>query len=90
MQQESSNIWRHIGLPMAWHALGKKAASDAALAELIRKYEKEAASNIAYVLAYRGEVDRAFEWLDRRSSTAIRAYPKWSVAHCSRSPERTF
>ena len=65
MQKESSEVWRLIGLPMAWHALGKKAESDAALAELIQKYEKEAAYNIAYVLAFRGEVDRAFEWLDK-------------------------
>jgi hypothetical protein len=30
-----------IGLPMAYHALGRKADSDAALAALIAKYEKE-------------------------------------------------
>ena len=58
-------MWRTIDLPMAWHALGKKAESDAALAELIRKYEKDSAYNIAYVLAYRGEADRTFEWLDK-------------------------
>jgi len=65
MQKESSEIWRLIGLPMAWHALGKKAESDAALAELIAKCEKDGAYNIAYVLAYRGDTDRAFEWLDK-------------------------
>jgi tetratricopeptide (TPR) repeat protein len=65
MQKESSENWRLIGLPMAWHALGKKAESDAALAELIRKFGKESAYNIAYVLAYRGEADRAFAWLDK-------------------------
>ena len=47
------------------HALGKRSGSDAALAELIRKYEREMACNIAYVLAFRGEADRAFEWLDK-------------------------
>ncbi len=31
--------------------------------ELIEKYEKEWAYNIAYVMAFRGEPDRAFEWL---------------------------
>jgi len=65
MQKESSGMWRRIGLPMAWHALGRKAESDAALAELIQKDEKTAAYNIAYVLAFRGEADRAFEWLDK-------------------------
>ena len=54
-----------IGLPMAYHALGRKADSDAALAALIAKYEKDAPSNIASVYAYRGEADRAFAWLDK-------------------------
>ena len=35
------------------------------LAELIDKYEQGWAYNIAYALAYRGEADRAFEWLDK-------------------------
>jgi len=42
------------------HALEKRSESDVALAELIRKYEREMAYNIAYVLAFRGEADRAF------------------------------
>jgi TolB-like protein/Flp pilus assembly protein TadD len=65
MQQESSDAWRLIGLPMAYHALGQTADSDAVLAQLIEKYEEGAAYNIAYVLAFRGEADRAFEWLDK-------------------------
>ena len=54
-----------IGLPMAYHALGRKADSDAALAALIAKYEKDAPYNIASVYAYRGEADKAFAWLDK-------------------------
>ena len=54
-----------IGLPLAYHALGRKADSDAALAALIAKWEKGSPSNIAYVYAYRGEADKAFEWLDK-------------------------
>jgi TolB-like protein len=65
MLQESSAAFRLIGLVMAYHALGQAAQSDAALAELIDTYEKVTAYNIAYVLAYRGEADRAFEWLDK-------------------------
>jgi tetratricopeptide (TPR) repeat protein len=62
---EPSEAWRLDGLAMIYHALGQKAQSDAALDELIRKYEKESSWNIAYVLAFRGEADRAFEWLDK-------------------------
>jgi TolB-like protein/Tfp pilus assembly protein PilF len=63
--QETSEVWKMIGVPMAYHALGRKADSDAALATLIAKYEKDAPSNIAYIYAYRGEADKAFAWLDK-------------------------
>jgi len=65
IEQEPSELWKMISLPMAYHALGRKAESDAALAALIAKYEKDAPYNIAYVYAYRGEPDKAFAWLDK-------------------------
>jgi serine/threonine protein kinase/tetratricopeptide (TPR) repeat protein len=65
IQQETDEAYRRIGRSMAYHALGRKAESDAALAELIEKDEKDCAYNIAYVLAFRGEADRAFEWLHK-------------------------
>ena len=65
MQAEPAEMWRLNGLALAYHALGRKAESDAALATLIARYEKDASFNIAYVLAYRGETDRAFDWLDK-------------------------
>ena len=37
IEQETSEVWKMIGLPMAYHALGRKADSDAALAALIAK-----------------------------------------------------
>ena len=65
IEQETSEIYKMIGLPMAYHALGRKADSDAALAALIAKSEKDGPYNIAYVYAYRGEADKAFAWLDK-------------------------
>src|SRR5438045_3855907 len=65
IEQETSENWKLIGLPMAYHALGRKADSDAALTALIAKYEKDGPYNIAYVYAYRGDADKAFEWLDK-------------------------
>jgi tetratricopeptide (TPR) repeat protein len=65
IEQETSEIYKMIGLPMAYHALGRKADSDAALAALIAKYEKDAPYNIAFVYAFRGEADKAFAWLDK-------------------------
>jgi hypothetical protein len=50
---------------MVQFARGDQAASDAALAELIEKEGAESPYQVAEVLAVRGEVDRAFEWLER-------------------------
>lgn len=65
IQREPSEAYRSIGLPMAFHALRQPAKSDAALGELIRRYEKDSAYNIAEVLAFRRETDRAFQWLEK-------------------------
>ncbi len=65
MRHEPEENWRLMGVTMALHSLGRKADSDAALAELIGKFDKDSAYNIAYVCAWRGEADRAFEWLDK-------------------------
>jgi TolB-like protein/DNA-binding winged helix-turn-helix (wHTH) protein/Tfp pilus assembly protein PilF len=50
---------------MAYHALGRKKESDAALRELIAKYGTVAAFQIAEVYAFRKQLNEAFEWLDR-------------------------
>jgi len=65
MQKESNEGWRLYGLAMANYALGQESASNTALAELIEKHEKSWSSTIARVYAFRGEFDRAFEWLEK-------------------------
>jgi TolB-like protein/Tfp pilus assembly protein PilF len=92
IEQESSTVWKTIGLPIAYHALGRKPESDAALTPLIANYEKDGPYNIAYVHAFRGEADQAFEWLAKAVAYAdpglseivtehlfdnIRADPRW-------------
>jgi serine/threonine protein kinase len=44
---------------------GRKADSDAALAALIAKYEKDAPYNIASAYGFQGEAYKTFEWLDK-------------------------
>lgn len=65
MRRETFEVYRLLGLVTTHHALGEQALSDEALDALIAGYEHEWAYNIAYVLAYRGEADRAFEWLEK-------------------------
>lgn len=68
IQKEATEPFKMMGLPMAYHALGRKADSDAALDALIAKYGKDAPYDIAYIYAFRGEADRAFEWLDKAAA----------------------
>ena len=65
IQPVSSERSRLPTLVMAYHALGQSAESDAALAEMIEKYRQVDQWKISFALAFRGEADRAFEWLDR-------------------------
>ena len=50
---------------IAYHALGRKKQSDAALSELIAKYHSGSEYAIAEVYAFWNKPDEAFEWLDR-------------------------
>ena len=65
VQQETWKGYREIGLVMVYYALGRIKESDAALAAQIAEREEVVAFNVAYALAFRGEIDRAFEWLDK-------------------------
>jgi len=65
IQLERDPYWRLPGLALVHHARGKRAASDEALNEFIRNYQEVGAYQVAQVYAFRGERDRAFEWLDR-------------------------
>ncbi len=64
--------------------LGRKEA-DLTLSEFVKNYQDTTAFQIAEVYAYRGEVDRAFEWLEwayaQRDSglSQIKGHP-----HCNR------
>jgi len=62
---EPDEGYRLISLALAEYALGNHTESDAAIAELGRKYERDAPYNLAYIHAYRKEADLAFAWLDK-------------------------
>jgi adenylate cyclase len=62
-EKESHDGFRLLGLSMAYHALGRKALSSAAL-EQLGELPVHAFLN-AKANAYAGNVDQAFEWLQR-------------------------
>jgi TolB-like protein/Flp pilus assembly protein TadD len=65
VSRKAGGVWRLIGVAMAEHTLGHARESQQALDALIAKYALAAAYQIADVYAWRGEPDKAFEWLDR-------------------------
>ena len=60
-----NNVFRDAGVAMAEHSLGDAKASQQALDQLIASDAADAAYQIAQVYAWRGEKDKAFEWLER-------------------------
>lgn len=65
MQQATPDCAADLGLALVYHAMKRKAESDAALARATKAYAQRWAYGIAEVHAYRGEIDHAFAWLDR-------------------------
>jgi TolB-like protein len=63
--KEPSDRGRLQGSAMAYSALGRKADSDAALAQTLKRYGADYPAGIATVYGFRGESDEAFKWLDR-------------------------
>ena len=64
-QTNSDEEFRGAGTAMAEHTLGNAKASQQALEKLIATGAEDAAYQIAEVYAWRGEADKAFEWLER-------------------------
>jgi TolB-like protein len=62
--KEKAQGYRLMGLAPIYHAMGEKDKSDEALELMIETYAEEGAYNIGFIYAWRGEPDRAFEWLE--------------------------
>jgi TolB-like protein/Tfp pilus assembly protein PilF len=85
--KEPVEVFRLAGLAHAYQALGRKAESDAAFAELTRKYPDTKLFTIATVLAERGDFDGAFATLDKAAQRhdldlgAIAVFPAFAPMH---------
>lgn len=65
LEREPEEGWKVCGWPLIYSKLGRKAEADAALKNLIAGYSDDSAYQIAQLYSYRGEIDKAFEWLER-------------------------
>jgi TolB-like protein/DNA-binding winged helix-turn-helix (wHTH) protein/Flp pilus assembly protein TadD len=64
--EKEPNDWEKVtDQALVYHALGREQDSNAALAELIAKHDTDWAYQIAVVYAFRGQLDKSFEWLER-------------------------
>jgi len=64
-QQEPDETFRLLALALIHHRSGRAKDSDSAVRELIEKYAAECPLQVAEAYGTRGEVDSAFEWLER-------------------------
>ncbi|HEY2548148.1 MAG TPA: winged helix-turn-helix domain-containing protein [Candidatus Acidoferrum sp.] len=65
MEKETGGWEKLSGEALAYHALGRPEESDNALKRLIATHQNDCAYQIAEAYAYRGETDKAFQWMDR-------------------------
>lgn len=64
-EQESVDWAKSMLRALAYHKLGREGDSNAALNDLVRTHQMDAALQVAQVYAFRGQNDKAFEWLER-------------------------
>ena len=65
LEREPGERWRETPRPQILYALGRTQEADAALAAVQKKYANTAPYAIAAVYAQKGDLDHAFEWLER-------------------------
>jgi serine/threonine-protein kinase len=66
---EPNEAYRDFTVAIAQATRGDRPAADAALAQLIAKHKSFAAYQIGQVYAWRGETEKAFEWLQTSYET---------------------
>jgi TolB-like protein/Tfp pilus assembly protein PilF len=64
VQQQPPGPGRYVGEALAYNALGRRQEADLAMEMLLKNYPDKAAYQAAEVCAVRGEMDRAFKWLE--------------------------
>ena len=65
MNEETLDGFQLTGRALVYHALGNRTLSDVELNQLIDIWGDVGAYQISSIYAYRGEIDKAFEWLNR-------------------------
>jgi TolB-like protein/Tfp pilus assembly protein PilF len=64
IRRDSDDWWRDYAIPLALHSLGQDTEADQTLAGFIENHP-DGPFQAAEIFAWRGEIDQAFDWLDR-------------------------
>jgi len=75
IHEETNEAARLYGLVTVYHTTGRTVEADLAVNELIDKYGQDLPYWVASLLAYRGEIDRSFEWLEK--AVVFKSPPDW-------------
>jgi tetratricopeptide (TPR) repeat protein len=67
--KEDDEAYRIKGMALTQFSLGRYGEADRSLEQLIEKYGERWPSEVAHVYAWRGEIDPAFDWLDKEYDT---------------------
>ena len=65
VQQETDETWKGYGISLAYQALGRQKEADKKLTDYIAGFQQGNPYEIAEIYAFRGEKDKAFEWLEK-------------------------
>lgn len=80
IEKQTDPSWNLYLQTMAVYAKGDRKEADELLQKLIANWGDIAWPNIAYVYAFRGEKDKAFEWLDMAFEKRMPHFYKFSVS----------
>ncbi|MEO7922817.1 MAG: tetratricopeptide repeat protein [Chitinophagaceae bacterium] len=64
-QKNKDSLYMIVTLPLIYYSKGNKIESEKTLQDLIKKFADMAAFQVAEIYAWRGEKDKAFEWLEK-------------------------
>ena len=65
IERNPSNVYRALGLVLAYTTLGRQADAQSALESLVSEYGEQNPAWIAEAYSWRGEKNQAFDWLEK-------------------------
>lgn len=65
LQEAGGDDWKSFGLILTYQALGRKKEADSLLSDYLVRFQKNNMYQLAEMYAFRGERDKAFEYLEK-------------------------